>query len=91
MHVPRMPPFVHPPIPFIGKQVGGVPPLGLGAPPGLLAPLAHTWGRGGPLLCLCSLPFACHPCMHPLRGLFQVYASPVALHTMWRGGGAASG
>src|SRR6266702_3824280 len=42
-----MPPFARLPIPFAGKQAGGVPPLGLGAPPGLLAPLAHTRGRGG--------------------------------------------
>src|SRR6266702_616926 len=42
-----MPPFARPPLPFAGKQAGGVPPLGLGAPPGSLAPLAHTRGRGG--------------------------------------------
>src|SRR6266702_1490624 len=42
-----MPPFARPPIPFAGKQAGGVPPLGLGVPPGSLAPLAHTRGRGG--------------------------------------------
>ncbi len=91
MRVPCMPPFARPPIPFAGKQAGGVPPLGLGAPPGSLAPLAHTQGRGGLLLCLRGLPFACRPCTHPPRGLFQVYASPVALRAMRRGGGAASG
>src|SRR6266702_1937910 len=41
-----MPLFACPPIPFADKQAGGVPPLGLGAPPGSLAPLAHTRGRG---------------------------------------------
>src|SRR6266702_3166113 len=58
-----MPPFACPPIPFAGKQVGGVPPLGLGAPPGSLAPLAHTWGRG------CAAPVSVQPPVHmsPLR------------------------
>src|SRR6266702_4554766 len=56
--MPHMPPFVCPPIPFAGKQAGGVLPLGLGMPPSSLAPLAHTQGRG------CAAPVSVWPPVH---------------------------
>src|SRR6266702_7083758 len=56
-----------------------------------LPPWRIHGGGAALLLCPRGLPFACRPCTHPPRGLFQGYASPVALCTMRRGGGAASG
>ena len=60
-------------------------------PPVCLPPWRIHGGGAAPLLCPRGLPFACCPCTHPPRGLFQVYASLVALRAMQRGGGAASG